>query len=379
MSDYPPPRENVPIFDSTLFGSRTPDVGGGGLTEADMDQLYLKWSNGQSSGETFNSTTTVSSTLSITGATGLQSTSVTGDITAQQDVILTNVGSYLQFPDATQQVSAFAPIVPFSPAGVYTNANITVNAYGQVTSAFSGGGGGTTIAQTVIRGSLLITPTDIVVPAGAKLMQIILCSGGGEQGLNFTSGNLMYAGGSGAAGSMAILYFDITPPPYSFTGNLLKYTFGPSAEQGQGIGVTLEWTDAAVAYYGAILPSYTNAGGGGNTICALQGGIAGLDGTSLAAGAGGTNPDISLQIAMSSPGNGLYTQYAQGQNGARTPIFDYTTNTVAQSRPSNPMGDFNYLRPILNQFMNGEYSTYAPSGITQTPAGASGVVLTFFG
>jgi len=377
MSDYLPPIENVPIFDSRLFERSVVGSGGGGdgLTEAEADLLYLKWPVGQNSpGETLNGPTFMTGPLQVAGATTMSSTAtVSGDLTANQDIIMTNVGSYLQFPDATQQTTAFKIISPPIPVGAYANSNITVNAYGQITSAASGTGGGSIISQTAVAGGSLGTLVPINVPAGTARLKVVMCSGGGQQGTNFLDGATMYAGGSGAAGSMAIVNFDLGALPYSFSGHLLDFGFfTPTTARGGNV-VALKWSTTATAYYGGFLPTSTS-----KSICTLNGGAPGGNASAGTPGTAGQNASQSAQIILSATNYCLSRTYAQGQNGVQTPGFNYATSTVAQPRPMNPMADYNSLRTLIYDFTNGGYSTYTTGSVVPTPNGTGGVVITFF-
>lgn len=124
MSAYPPPIENVPIFDASLF----PDTvsSGGGLTQAEADALYLKWPFGQSN-ETLSGNTTL-----------LGQTTIVNSNLILDGVTNTN---YLEFPDGTKQYSAGVPATSIITAGttnMTANGSITFNQYGQLTATTSG-------------------------------------------------------------------------------------------------------------------------------------------------------------------------------------------------------------------------------------------------
>jgi len=147
MSAYNPPRENVPIFDASLFGDAEDS---GGLTQAEADLLYLKWPFGQVN-ETLNGTTT------MTGQTTIVNNNLILD-----GVAATN---YLEFPDGTQQFTAAIP------------------------------GSFISLQQITPTGTL----TDITVPIGTSWVRIFAIGFGGVAGANATA-----QGGGGGAGASII-------------------------------------------------------------------------------------------------------------------------------------------------------------------------------
>ena len=113
MSAYPPPSENLPIFDSALFGN-TQD-----LTINNLKSQFLTFPLAQSGLETIPN-------LAITSS----ATAPTASSSSNDTTIATT---------AFVKENALSPLSP-SPAGTYTNLNATINTYGQITSASSGTG-----------------------------------------------------------------------------------------------------------------------------------------------------------------------------------------------------------------------------------------------
>jgi hypothetical protein len=400
MSDYQPPRENVPIFDSTLFGPRGGNLdtsgggGGGGLTKEEMDELYLQWPQSQASGETFNGTTILTNTLSVGGATTLQSTgSVALDLTLGQDILMTGVGSYLRFPNGDQQTTGFSILNP-DPSGTYVNANIIVNTYGQITTASNDTVEGRLISRQVLTTATVPVDTsyNVVVPAGCRTMEVILCGSGGVQGNNFldTATDTMYPGGSGASGSMAVISVEIGPGPYSFPGNLFVVGFlsntnpqNPTVK----LAPVLAYTQVANTYFGATY-GQTPAPGvlpicfpGNQGVAVVASGTSGGNASLGVSGAGGINSSIANQISISPINNSFSTIYAQGQNGQTSPpIPNYSNpNTLYQQPyPTCPMADFSPISTTLFPLIRGGNSTYSAGTVYPNTAGTGGIVISFF-
>jgi hypothetical protein len=258
---YPPPTEDVPIFDPLLFleaVSITTSGGGGGSylnfpfaqgkeTMADMDVTGL--------GQFFSG-------ITLNGALG-------ENLTNNQNIIMNGATStYIQFPDGTRQSTAPIGLTPSGvTAGAYTNTNLTVNAngiitlasngivpipatpvvtagttnftangavtynqYGQITSATSGVipafAGGTftipssitvntygqvtaitsgTAGSNVISTQIFTVSSNITFPAGTQFATIMISGAGGASGLSYNIPNeATTAGGGGGAGGCMI-------------------------------------------------------------------------------------------------------------------------------------------------------------------------------
>jgi hypothetical protein len=143
MTSYNPPRENVPIFDSSLFVDAE---NGGGLSRAEADSLYVHYPFAQ------------------------------GPVTFQgQNNIVVPTCSAVQ------------------PAPTDNSTKIPTTAW--VQSAIAGGGSFISLQQITPTATL----TDIIVPAGTQWCRIFAIGWGGVAGANTT-----VQGGGGGAGSSII-------------------------------------------------------------------------------------------------------------------------------------------------------------------------------
>lgn len=179
---YPPPTENVPIFDAKNFIQDTTP-----LTATTGAKYFLSFPNAQ-------------------GTEVLQTTYVEGILTAdsnlvaKQNIILDGVANtnYIEFPDGSKQYGAI-PLINPSPAGTYTSpSSIVVNSTGQITSASSGTGGGGLVQVNTYTTSGTITP-----PANTYKFDIMIFGSGGLAGASNAFGSYFVNGGSGGSGNMA--------------------------------------------------------------------------------------------------------------------------------------------------------------------------------
>jgi len=160
---YPPPIEDVPIFDSSLFNTNnTP------LTIEEGKKYFLQYPNAQGT-----------ENLQITNVSGLLTansglTITAGDLTNKNNIIMngTALTNYIQFPDGTQQFTAAA--------------------------------GG---ASNVISTQVLINNTNITFPVGTQFATIMISGAGGASGGYFFDPSVpsITAGGGGGAGGCVII------------------------------------------------------------------------------------------------------------------------------------------------------------------------------
>lgn len=196
--EYPPPREDVPIFDPLLFLEQE----FGPLTEAIADTKYLRFPFAQGTENlaivNVNGLATFFDALTHQGAGG-------ENFTTNQNIIMNGaVGKFIQFPDGTQQTTAsggIPPLIP-DPTGTYTNATVQVNDKGQVITASSGAGSSNIISTQVITANQNIT-----FPVGTQYATLMVSGAGGASGGSFFDASVpsVTAGGAGGAGGCAII------------------------------------------------------------------------------------------------------------------------------------------------------------------------------
>jgi hypothetical protein len=162
MADYPPPIEDVPIFNINNFLTQD---NGGGLTEAEIATKFLRFPTAQ--GTENLQTTSVAGLLTCTA--GVEITD--GDLFNKDNIIMNGIPAvnYIQFPDLTKQYTA-----PSSSGNIISTQVIT-------------------------------TSQNIIFPPLTKFATIIAVSAGGQSGNSFFNGSTTTTGGSGGGGGV-ILY-----------------------------------------------------------------------------------------------------------------------------------------------------------------------------
>lgn len=340
--EYPPPLEDVPIFDPLLFLEA--DLP---LTTSSADTRYLRFPTAQGK-ETLqdmdvNGLGTFFNGITMNGAVG-------DNLTIDQNIIMNGVAltNFIQFPDGTQQFTA------------------------------STGGGGLegqyVVAVGLTNPQLIVAPTqgttfDINIPIGTRITKITIVGGGGQAGTNVLDGDTMYAGGTGGGGSYAQFNLDVTAYTATIpTTVLLQYKF---TNGGAGIGLTglLFWSPAAIALF----PELNN--NGGNLTFAFGGGLGG----NATIGTGG-NAGVSGSAGLSVQA-GLLTQGNDGSSGVKTTAgFSYSATTLAVRGGNNAFASLG-LPPAngLGVCALGEGWIFAPSTTpVKTAQGLGGIYLEFF-
>jgi hypothetical protein len=196
---YPPPTENVPIFDATNFRLDTTP-----LTATSGLKYFLSYPFAQ-------------------GTETLQTTNVEGLLTCDNNLVVNKTNmimnpnatpptNYIQFPDGSKQYVAstgLSPITP-SPAGTYTNLNATINQYGQITTASSNTSGSTISikAFSPLYSGAIATFQYFSAPANTDWIDIYTMGGGGRSGgfgRNNGGSPVTAGGGGGGSGGCSVV------------------------------------------------------------------------------------------------------------------------------------------------------------------------------
>ena len=216
MSAYPPPSENLPIFDSALFGNNTD------ITIDNLKSKFLTYPLAQAGLETIpNLAITSSGTAPTAGATSNDTTIAT---------------------TAFVKANALTPLSP-SPAGTYTTpSSVIVNTYGQITSATSGNT--YTLPSPAPTAGSYTAPSSVSVNSAGQITSI---SSGTAYALpspaptagSYTNANItinsagqITSASNGTANSYNPLYYDgvvANTNPYTIRWGIFNSSNAPSA------------------------------------------------------------------------------------------------------------------------------------------------------
>lgn len=328
---YPPPTEDVPIFDSSLFNANNAP-----LTIDEGKKYFLQYPNAQGT-----------ENLKITNVGGLLTanaglTITAGDLNNENNIILNGIPltNYIQFPDGTKQYTA---------------------------STGGGGGGGLIQPPTYIQSSFTaVVSGSITPPVGTRLMKIIVIGPGGTQGPDSLVGDTMTAGGTGAGGAFIEINMDVSNWANTRTGiPILNYSNYDS------LGVSLQWSTAAYNQYGASGLPYTVFDSFNNIYFFVSTGTANGSSSSAGATLGGT-------YSVPSANTVAVITATQGGVGKATAPFTFSTANITSSPGSNINADITYDNSIIAPYALGGYSSYVNGGITAYPPGPGGYAFYFY-
>lgn len=132
MSAYPPPTENLPIFNVNEFigTTNTSQSGGGGGSGT-----YVNYPTAQGALSLVGFTNSGTATLASTTINGVLD--MNNNITLSGDLILDGASANLEYHNGTTQDSAYTG---WTTANTYLSADITLDANGKITAIANGGG-----------------------------------------------------------------------------------------------------------------------------------------------------------------------------------------------------------------------------------------------
>jgi len=331
MTFYNPPRENVPIFDSSLFGDTDPS---GTLTREEADSLYVQYPFAQGpvnfKGQTNSVIPTCSATQPATtdSSTKIPTTAWVQSVVSSIAPVGGTIGQYVVAPGLT------------NPQFIPTTSMVANQLY------------------------------NLDIPVGTRTCVFTVIGGGGAKGTDVQVGNTMFPGGMGGSGGYGRCVIQATDD--AFVGFFpFQYYFSPNANPAVGNGMVLTWSAQAQALY--------DLGVSGNAtgrICIAAGGLAGTNATSSASGTGGNGQGVIVGGT-----NGFQIQSCIGGNGKSAPaggITPYSTANTSIRGGQNANADIALNGGTLSTACDGESANYVNGATFVYGRGVGGIYIEYF-